>query len=172
MVTQQLIVELLSRPSGESYGALLRAVIREPGFNLYANELKELWQQFGTGDFAGVKARAREVMTLWIHNPEIHVLVHAVAKRLGDTDKAEMEGYFAECCYRGLQETGDGSLERPYQVARVPDEYALLRHLEKTWTRQGMQERDDRAIDAFVCTDGTVLHFQLPDADLLTGKMR
>jgi hypothetical protein len=172
MVTKAAILALLTQPSAETYGALLRAVTEEAGFNLHADDLDELWQQFETGDFAGVKARLHQVMALWMHNPEIHVLAYAVAKRLGDAHTAEMEGHFAACCYHGMQASGDGSFERPYQVARVPDEYALLRHLKKTWTRQGMQERDGRVIDAFVCTDGAVLHFELPDADLLTGKLR
>ena len=66
--------------------------------------------------------------------------------------------------------SGDGSLERPYQVARVADEYALLRHLKKSWDRQTMLQRDGRVVDALECSDGASLHFQLPQADLLTGR--
>lgn len=172
MVTEQLIFELLTQPSAETYSALLRAVTEEPDFNLHADHLNELWKLFETGDFAAVRDQLATVMRLWVHNPEAHVLSHAVAKRLGDQQSAEIEGRFAQCCYYGMQASGDGSFERPYQVARVPDEYALLRHLSKSWTGHSTVHRDGLVIDAFPCPDGTTLHFQLPNADLLTGRMR
>jgi hypothetical protein len=172
MVTKQLILELLTEPSAETYCALLRAVTEEPDFNLHDDQLNEVWKLFETGDFTAVRAQLATVMRLWVHNPEAHVLSHAVSKRLGDQQSAEFEGHFAQCCYYGIQASGDGSFARPYLVARVPDEYALLRHLRKSWTERGSLHREGRVIDAFSCADGTTLHFQLPNADLLTGRMR
>jgi len=170
MVTKELIFELMTGPSAETYNALMRAVVAEPDFNLRAEELDVLWRQFEAGDLAGVQRDLRGAIRLWIHNPEMHVLASAVARRLGDQVTAEMEAHFARCCYLGMLATGDGSLERPYQVARVADEYALLRHLKKSWDRQTMLQRDGRVVDAFECSDGGSLHFQLPKADLLTGR--
>lgn len=170
MVTKQLIFELMTGPSAASYNALLCAVVAEPDFNLRAEELQALWQQLEAGDIAGVQRNLGAALRLWIHNPEMHVLASVVARRLGDQVTAEMEAHFARCCYLGMLASGDGSFERPYQVARVADEYALLRHLRKAWDRQTMLHRDGRVVDAFECGDGTTLHFQLPKADLLTGR--
>jgi hypothetical protein len=61
-----------------------------------------------------------------------------------------------------MQSSGDGSLARPYQVAHVDDEYALLRFMNLQCTRQGSMARDGRTVDVFHCADGRTLHFELP----------
>jgi hypothetical protein len=164
------IVDLLKQPSAETYGVLMRCVIEHPDFRIRSDVLRELWKRFEAGDLAAVREGINTIAPLWIHSPDYHILRHALAKRDGDAQSADIEARFAYCCFQGMLATGDGSYERPYQVARVEDEYVLLRHLSIAWTRQSMLERDQRVIDIFERSDGTPLHFQLPKADLLTGK--
>ena len=170
MMSKQTILDLLTHPSAETYGEMLRAVIAEERFNVHAQDLDALWQQFEVGDISGVRNRIVAIMELWVHNPEIHVLASAIARRMGNQQDAEMEAHFARCCYLGMLATGDGSFERPYQVARVVDEYALLRHLKRSCVSQEARTRDGYVVDVFTCTDGTTIHFQLPRVDLLTGR--
>ena len=164
------IFDLLTRPSAETYGVLMRSVIAHPDFRIRSNAMKELWKRFEAGDLAAVREGLAAISLLWIHSPDYHILMHALAKRDGDAQSADIEARFAYCCFQGMLATGDGSYDRPYQVARVEDEYVLLQHLKISWTRQSMIERDQRVTDIFERSDGTALHFELPKADLLTGK--
>jgi hypothetical protein len=170
MLTGEHILALLMEPSAATYGEVLRCVVEHEDFNYHSSELLPLGQQVVAGDLAGVQDRLRALVPLWVHSPDYHVLAFAVAKRLGDAKTMELESRFWQSCLRGMLASGDGSLERPYQVARIADEYTLIRSLKKEWTRQQMLDRDGRIVDAFDCTDGATLHFLLPKVDLETGR--
>jgi hypothetical protein len=154
---------LVKNPTAVTYGELLRQVIAQPGFQIYTDDMRLLRQKFEAGDFTGVRDGIAAVMRFWIHSPEIHLMAWSVAKRLGDAETEKLEVVITEACLVGMQASGDGSLARPYQVAHVDDEYALLRFTRIQCTREGsIASNDGRTIDVFRCPDGRALHFQLP----------
>jgi len=165
-VTKQTLFELIRGNTREAYAELLRSVIEQPDFQVVSDDLRLLWQRYETGDLDGVKAQLPGLMRHWIHNPEIHIISSAVARRTGDLQGEELERLLAHGCFAGMQASGDGSLERPYQVARVYDEYSLLRFLQKKLRRQRLLRPDGRVVDELVCDDNTTMYFELPKLPL------
>ena len=154
---------LVKNPTAVTYGELLRQVVTQPGFQIYTDDMRVLREKFEAGDFAGVRDGIAAVMRFWIHSPEIHLMAWSVAKRLGDAETEKLEGLITQACVAGMQASGDGSLARPYQIAHVDDEYALLRFMKLPFTRYGsMASAEGRTIDVFHCGDGRALHFELP----------
>lgn len=153
---------LVTNPTAATYGELLRQVTSQPDFQIYSDDMRLLRERFEAGDFAGVHQAINAVMRFWIHSPEIHLMAWSVARRLGDAETENLERRITEACIVGMQSSGDGSLTRPYQVAHVDDEYALLRFMNLQCTRQGSMARDGRTVDVFHCADGRTLHFELP----------
>src|ERR1700755_1625807 len=94
-----LIVDLLQRPSAETYSPLLHSVIAHPNFTIRSDAMRELWKRYSAGDVEAVRADADELTPLWIHSPELHMLLNAIAKRVGDTRTVEIETRFARCCF-------------------------------------------------------------------------
>lgn len=167
--TGEQILALVLEPSAATYGAVLRSIVEHKDFNYRSHDLRTLWEQFNTGDFVTVRDRLRDLSSLWVHNPDYHVLAFGVAKRLGDQKSMALESRFRQSCLQGMLASGDGSLARPYQVAYIDDEYALLRDLNKEAKKQSLVQ-DGRIVDVFECVDGSTVHFQLPNVDLETGR--
>ena len=83
---------------------------------------------------------------------------------LDEKDAVEMESYIAGAIVRGILATGDGSADAPWQVTRTSDEYDVLQFQEKEFAGQSLIETGERKLDAMKCTDGSVLHFDITDA--------
>ncbi len=58
--------------------------------------------------------------------------------------------------------SGDGSIERPYKVKSIQEEYAILRHFEKELSMQGFMPQE--SLDQMVCKDGSVFYFDISQA--------
>lgn len=161
---QELFLALLQSPDRNTYMAARNALVDSDHYHPYSDDLSEAGKLLDAGDFEAAQKRIAEGMPNLLLAPRAHLMLAFAAEKLEEKDAVEMESYIAGAIVRGILATGDGSAESPWQVTRTSDEYDVLQFQEKEFAGQDLVESGDRKLDAMKCTDGTVLHFDITDA--------
>ncbi|MBM4041312.1 MAG: DUF4919 domain-containing protein [Planctomycetes bacterium] len=158
---KELFAKFLEKPGKETYLAALKAVTEAEGYDPYSSDLDDLWPLIKEGKFQEAREKREKAMPNLLLSPRAHGLAAMAAEALDDAAKAKSEREAAAKCIEGILATGDGSPDKPYLVARVSDEYDLLRHLKKARTSQGLHHKDGKSFDVMNCADGTEVWFDI-----------
>lgn len=93
--------------------------------------------------------------------PDAHQMLSHAYEQIRDRDRSRLEAYHARAAIDVILGSGAGTPERPWQVLRVVDEYAVLRHEGVEPTEQRLVQSGGREYDVHGCADGTERWFEL-----------
>lgn len=172
---QKLFDLFLEKPTKENYLKLLDALCRHPAYDPYSTELDDTAQLLEKRRYEEAKATLDKAMPNLLLSPRAHNYYRVIAEAAGDAQEAQRRDQLAQKCLQGIQATGQGVVEAaagepkqdqvptaPFQVARVSDEYDLVRALGKRARvhSQSLRRIDDRWYDVLRCSDetGNVFH--------------
>jgi hypothetical protein len=160
---KELFLEFVSAPGPETFLAVRSAVVADPAYQPYGDDLDELTELVERGAFTEVGPRFQQGLPTLLLSPRAHFLASAAAGELGDDETAQMERHLLFLCAQGILGTGDGSRERPYLVTSTTDEYSILGILRLAPVGQSLLSDGDRRLDEQRCEDGTVVYFDVTD---------
>lgn len=153
------IVAFLKNPSPETYVTLRNATAGE-----YIPELpgeNQLWELLEAGNIQAAQELVPRVMFHQLMSPSFHLAVSRMAEKEGDEDRAAMEQFFAVKLREQLLATGDGSLQKPYVISRIEEEYTVLAALEQQVQDMSMRLHDGRWLDVLKTRQGKTVHFDV-----------
>lgn len=153
-----LLNAYLDAPSTEGLATLRRAVRSSPGFTgaLFFDDVDRLLAE---GAYGQALTHLRGLLPGALLSPSYHSRLARAFEATGKPRDADREKRYARAAVSSIRSTGDGSLERPWSVLRLNDEYDMLRAMGKKPERQSMLRRGGRDIDRHETTDGSVYHF-------------
>ncbi|MCS7305868.1 MAG: DUF4919 domain-containing protein [Thermoguttaceae bacterium] len=167
---QRLFERFLEKPSKESYLQVLDALCRHPAYNPYSTELEEVAQLLDSRRYEEAKAKLDQAMPNLLLSPRAHNYYRVIAEAAGDLQEAQRRDQIAQKCLQGIRATGQGIVDAaagepkqghvpiaPFHVARVSDEYDLIRALGKRSRvhSQSLRRMDGRWYDVLRCSDET-----------------
>lgn len=156
-----LIAGYLADPTPASLAELRRAVRSARNFqpDLAVEEVIHPLMEQGSYD-AAVTA-LQNLMPGAMFSPSVHAALAEALTGAGRRDAARRELSLARAAIRSILSTGDGTVERPWSVLRVSDEYDVLRALEKAPRQQSVDRHGDRYLDHHACADGSDVYFDV-----------
>lgn len=161
-----LLTDYLDAPSAETLVQLRRAVRSSPGYTTEL-DLVEPDRLLDEGAYDQALALLRTLLPGALLSPAYHSQLARAFDGIDEPRDAAREKRYARAAITSIRSTGAGSLERPWSVLRINDEYDMLRAMGKTSVRQALVKHGGRAIDRHETTDGSVYHF---DATQLIGR--
>jgi len=173
---QKLFDLFLEKPTKENYLLVLDTLCRHPAYDPYSNELEEVAHLLAERRYQEAKAKLNAAMPNLLLSPRAHNYYRVIAEALGDAQEAQRRDQIAQKCLQGIQATGQVMVEAtggesrqdqppiaPFQVARVSDEYDLLRALGKRARvhSHSLRRIEGRWYDVLRCSDETGQMFYL-----------
>ena len=147
--------EFIERPTPETYVSALDELQAGPDYAPYAGHCEEGAALFDRGKYQAVlDLVAAQSATLFL-SPMAHQIAKMAAEKLGDAERAHEESRRVEICLSCVIESGDGSLDKPYLVSLVQDEYAVLSALGVEPGDQSLLRHGGRSLDLFKTSDGS-----------------
>jgi hypothetical protein len=167
----QLFVGYLQDPAPENFLALRTALMETVGFDPYSRDLSQAEHLFLADRFEEAEQELRQkIRPNHLLSPGAHLKLALVYQRLGRAAEMERERAIAIRCLEGILSTGDGTLERPYQVTRTSDEYDVLAASDLTWSSQTLRRVGGRRIDVVKTREGREICFDVTDIFLLLKR--
>lgn len=157
-----LPARFLLAPTPELFRELSDEVVRSRNYQPSAQPMRigsGLAQQ---GQAAAVLAGLESLLPGAFLNPGTHLLLSEAHRQLGQPEEAEREAVWYRATMSGILATGDGSINRPWRVLMISDEYDVLQALRKVSIRQELVTTAHGECDRQVCQDGTEYYFELP----------
>ena len=172
---QKLFTLFLEKPTKENYLQVLDALCRHPAYDPYSQDLEDVDQLLKHRRYQEAKAKLDAAMPNLLLSPRAHNYYRVIAEALGDAQEAQRRDQIAQKCLQGIQATGQGMVDAaggepkqdqppvaPFHVARVSDEYDLLRALGKRPRvhSHSLRRIEGRWYDVLRCSDeaGNVFH--------------
>ena len=140
---------------------LRAAVASTPGFDPHADLETDGRRLLAAGDHAGLLTYLRGQMPAAFLSPSAHALLASAHAGLGDEVHATRERRTARLALDAILGSGDGTLEHPWRVLRVSDEYDVLAAQDRRSERQELVVRDGHTLDHHRCTDGSEAWFDI-----------
>ena len=163
---RELLMQLLEAPNKQNYLALREFLIQSDAYQPYSRELDKAMDLFEEDK----KEEARDLLMRSLDNlilsPRAHQMLSMCHDDTGDADAAKLERDLFFACIEGILDTGDGSEDAPYVVARASDEHDVVGYLRKRFVKQSLVEKNGKYFDHLECADGTVLVFDITAAYL------
>lgn len=159
----QLMTEFLQTPTTESFGTLRAAVVEDPRWHPYAGDIEALQALLKEERWAEIAARFQGAMPSLMLCPEAHLIAAEGARRCGDAQGGALLLHIANTLLRAIRDTGNGSVDHPYRVTSVSDQYLVLWAQGATFSKQRLDRRGDRRVDRFTCVDGREICFDITD---------
>lgn len=160
----------IERPTLRRYLAVRELIVADTRFDPYAEDLERIQAWFAADDFAAAIDGCEACQPLWCLSPRLHFFRGVSAAELGQRRLADEERSVMQACLQGLVATGEGSVDKPFRVTYLSDEYDLLRSLGSDVRSQQLVESDHGCCDVLTCHDGTEYWFDV--TDLLSAASR
>jgi len=154
-----LIDAWLADPTPESLEALRHAVRLAPGFDPDLRVRTEATALLRAGRHDDTVTVLEASMPGSLFSPAAHAMLATALRHVGRADDARRHGRLARAARDSILSTGDGSLERPWSVLRISDEYDVVDSLGTRPVSQAVLHEGIRMIDRLDCQDGRALHF-------------
>jgi hypothetical protein len=158
---KEAFLQFVQRPSGESYRAIWKLVTQHSDYAPYADDLRQIDQLLAEQKYREAHERIGAVTSRWLLSPTFHILAALTHRNLGDQNGERMEQHLAMICLRGIIDTGTGTMESPYMVTCIRDEYDVLQHVGKKSKSQRVATLSGQALDCHTCEDGSEICFDV-----------
>jgi len=130
-------------PTPENYQRIREAILAEPSFSPYSSALGNIDQLMQAEKFEAALHLISESQPEILLSPAAHLIAHYAHQQLNNEPAAQAELHQARLCAEGILSTGKGTIEEPYQVLLISDEYDVLSYLRKKPSGQRLLNRDD-----------------------------
>jgi len=158
---RDLIVAFLSQPSTTTYAQLRDAYIRSPEYRPEEPPDGRIWDLLEQDDLDQAEALAQAAKSRFLLSPATHVALGAVARKRGDDGSAQLEFHFANSLRSALLQTGEGTLESPFVVNRVADEFGILSWKEARPQSFAMRFHQGRLLDIITTPELGEVYFDI-----------
>ncbi|MBF0227700.1 MAG: hypothetical protein HQK76_19810 [Desulfobacterales bacterium] len=170
MLLNFLFSKFIKSPNKESYFEVRSALITSNFYNPYSDELSEIDELIKDDKLIKAYKTLKNIPNLLL-SPNAHLTIAFIADKLNNKDESEMEIFIAKTCCDGILATGDGSMDNPYIVVRISDEYDILQYLNKHFASQQLLNlSENKHFDKITCEDNTEIWFDITDAVLSISK--
>jgi hypothetical protein len=133
-------------------------VFEHPEYNPHSEDIAVLKDLIDRNDFTKA-VEWNNINT--ILSPRIHLLKHFALQELNRENDARSELILANKILKGISLTGDGSMEHPYIVTRVSDEYDMLMYLKEKFSCQFLLNSGDKMLDLIMCESNNKIYFDI-----------
>lgn len=157
-----LSARFLLEPSPELFRELSDEVVRSRNYQPSAQPMRIGAGLAKPGQAALVLADLEALLPGAFLNPGTHLLLSEAHRQLGQPEEAEREAVWYQATMSGILATGDGSIDHPWRVLMISDEYDVVQALRKVPARQELVATAHGDCDKQVCQDGTEYYFELP----------
>jgi len=164
MAIDELFLAFVENPSSESYLTVHEGLVRSSQYNPYSDEVEKAGELLGDGQLDAALEMLSDSMSNLCISPQAHLTMAAIHEEMGSESDAKFYAAVAGLICSCIIETGDGTQEDPYIVARISDEYDVMRFLGKHPVRQSAIQLEGRMCDRIICDDDSVLWFDVSDA--------
>ena len=153
----------LAPPQKDRYLALRQKLLENQWAAVAALDAKPLQELAQTKRYEELAERLRVQASVGLVTVHLHRFLSLALRETGREFLARTEYLLAHLARTWIQQTGDGSLERPYLVTCVRDEVELIEHMGFESERRETIERGGRVVDALIARGGRRLHFDITE---------
>ncbi len=161
----QALLEWMKNPKLEGFLALRQEIVRSPDYQPYKEPrpLDQLREAVG-------ERRHKDILTIFeregislLLSPEAHMAVTIAHKHLGNSELELQSRWLSKLCGEAIEQSGDGSLNRPYLVLHINDEYDFLVRHGLVPVQQSLVHHGGRALDVMTLNTGRKIAFDVTD---------
>ena len=163
MEALSLFESLIEAPSIDKFLQIRKSLVSSENYSPYSMDINEMDTCVSTGDAQGAIDLFRSTLPNLLISPAAHLVLSAAYECLGDKEQTDFEKHMWAFLIGAIIETGKGTRQQPYLVARISDEYDVLSALGKEREKQELCSEDGRFIDVQTCSDGTQVCFDVTD---------
>lgn len=161
---REAFMSFIQEPTAEGYLQLRELAFEHPDFNPYGNETQAVDDLIEAGQFDEAVERAMELLIPdTLLSPMAHMRIAFAQEKLGNQEACDAERYIASALLHGIEATGDGTADRPYQISRVSDEYDLVSANGWTFQEQALRARDGREFDVITVAEREPIWFEITE---------
>lgn len=158
-----LFESLYKEPSLDKFLHLRKSLVSSNKYSPYSTEINDMDACVNCGDAQGAIGIFRNTLPNLLISPSAHLILSIAYKALEDKEMSKFEKHMWSFLIGAIMETGKGTRQHPYLVARVSDEYDVLSALGKERGDQELCPEEGRFIDVQTCSDGTEICFDVTD---------
>lgn len=162
----------LTDPNAATLAALRRAIRSAPNFDPDLRAVARADALLAEQAWAEAVEVLEDAMPGAIFSPGVHARLATALRAAGRLPDADRHARLARAALDSITATGDGTVESPWSVLRVADEYDVLDSLGARPVSQAVHPAGERAVDVVTCEDGREVCFdvvEMPSARTRAG---
>jgi len=160
---RELFMRFMANPSRETFLAVRDALIASDEYDPYSRDLPLATELLNADKYREALDTLGNVFGNLMLSPSAHMAWCQALGQLGQQQDADIQGALCVLCVRGILTTGKGTVDEPYLVTRLTDQYDVLAMLKKKSTSVGRCTEDGRHLDIHSLDDGGQLVFDMTD---------
>ena len=145
---KEKFITYLQTPTLENFLSVREALLKTDKFNPYSDELDDVPARLESGDFKSVVEKIhRHLWPNHLLSPGAHFHLSFACHKLGQEQEAQAEYFIYGSLMRGIEQTGDGTPDKPFLVSRTSDEYDYLFAHRLSFAGQALMMKNGREFD-------------------------
>jgi len=152
------------KPNPENFLRVRSILLAHPNFDQESRVLPRIDRLVKDAKWSHVLKAIDDSMPNLMLSPRAHLHASLAAYRLGDTERAEREGFIAVAILVGIESTGDGDEQLPYLACHGADAYDVLIYNGKQPVSQQQVRRDNQSFDVLRTDEGEEYWFDVNSA--------
>ncbi|WP_372367006.1 hypothetical protein [Candidatus Uabimicrobium sp. HlEnr_7] len=145
----------------ESFVKLRTLILKDADYNFYKDTTTQLVEWLDLEEYQKIVDQCKNAGVNEILCPGFHKYIGIALKRQGNLEGFKAETAIYSYCIKMILQCGEGTLQKPYQVLRISDEYEVMKILQKQMAKQSLISQNDKHYDMIECTDGSILYFDV-----------
>lgn len=133
-------------------------VFSHEDYNPYSDDLNQMEDLLEEGKYEAV-----------VDYSSVNILLSSKARmyknyaltKIGDENGAKAELIFSHKILEGIELTGDGTSEAPFQITRISDEFDFLFYLDENYASQTLTTLNNKFFDVITTHSGKKIHFDI-----------
>lgn len=161
---RRAFIDFVDQPTKKSFELLRRELLAQPGYDPYDTTLSEFQRLCEAGQCEEARAIISSLQPGCVLSPRARRLSAWLSEMAGEHRLAERKRQLTKLVVQFLLDSGDGSLEHPYQIIHPEDEYDILqeRGLSCDVERKLIRDRG-RLLDCFEIDDDRSVFFEVTE---------
>lgn len=159
-----LFSDLLENPDQTKFMKMRELVYMHEDYSPYNWNVEKMEKLFWEKQYDKVvELYIQDRLNLFM-SPRAHIMLYNILKQIGAKDKEEFHKMAADVLIDLLTKSGDGSIEHPFKVLRISDEYDVLMAIQEEKEVQELVFGEERTYDVIHTKSGKVMHFDITEA--------